>query len=69
MPNWFSSTNPLSDLYAFSSLRKISKGEAAVVSLYDAKKEEIVFSVYDEKALSEERSSYYRTSALKEIEG
>ena len=69
MPNWFSSTNPLSDLYAISSLRKIGKGEAAGVTLYDAKKEEKVFTAYDERALSEERSDYYRASTLKEIEG
>lgn len=69
MPDWFSDTNPLADLYGFASGKRIYKQKKALVCLYDPSKGKIVYHAEDENALAEERSFYYRNSTLEEVQG
>ena len=67
MPNWFPGSNALCKLYGAAIGCDRYDSETATVSFIDPETLQMLYSVKDQHALSDERGDYYLSSSLQEI--
>ena len=67
MPSSFPDTNSLAKLYSITSEHLVADGESALVTFIDPVSGEIVYSVRDSNALSDDFESRYLSSTLEEV--